>query len=177
MIDIKQHMLALQFKGVVKLFDENYTAAWKTLENLCIDENLFFCILRSNMKMTNMMITKLAFLRFTRCTLLALTSTIDVSEIFCDNKFLRLNKAVKYQNKPMLIKEFLKVGIFHFKQLTDSDGEIISYDDLALLNGMHPNNYRYIKHVKLISVIPTHWIGEAPTSDELFWVSKEKLRN
>ena len=51
-IHIKQHMLALQFKGVVKLIDENYTAAWKTLENLCIDENLFFCILRSNMKMT-----------------------------------------------------------------------------------------------------------------------------
>ena len=104
-------MLALQFKGVVKLFDENYTAAWKTLENLCIDENLFFCILRSNMKMTNMMITKLAFLRFIRCTLLAFRSTIDVSEIFCDNKFLWLNKAVKYQNKPMLIEEFLKVGI------------------------------------------------------------------
>ena len=144
MIDIKQHMLALQFKGVVKLFDENYTAAWKTLENLCIDENLFFCILRSNVKMTNMMITKLAFLRFTRSTLLALRSTIDVSEIFCDNKFLWLNKAVKYQNKPMLIKEFLKIGIFHFKQLTDSDGEIISYDDLALLNGAHPNNYSFI---------------------------------
>ena len=89
------------------------------------------------MKMTNMMITKLAFLRFTQSTLLALKSTIDVSEIFCDNKFLWLNKAVKYQNKPMLIEEFLKVGIFHFKQLTD--GVIISYDDLALLNGMSPN--------------------------------------
>ena len=84
MIDIKQHMLRLQFKAVAKLFDENYTAAWKTSENLCIDENLFiFCILRSNMKMTNMMITKLAFLRFTRCILLALRSTIDVLEIFC----------------------------------------------------------------------------------------------
>ena len=83
MIDIKRHMLRLQFKAVVKLFDENYTAAWKTSENLCIDENLFFCILRSNMKMTNMMITKLALLRFTRSTLLALRSTIDVSEIFC----------------------------------------------------------------------------------------------
>ena len=83
MIDIKQHMLRLQFKAVVKLFDENYTASWKTSENLCIDENLFFCILRSNMKMTNMMITKLALLRFTRCTLLALRFTIDVLEIFC----------------------------------------------------------------------------------------------
>ena len=83
MIHIKQHMLRLQFKAVAKLFDENYTAAWKTSENLCIDENLFLCVLRSNMKMTNMMITKLALLRFTRCTLLALRSTIDVSEIFC----------------------------------------------------------------------------------------------
>ena len=47
MIDIKQHMLRLQFKEVVKLFDQNYTAAWKTSENSCIDENLFFfCILR-----------------------------------------------------------------------------------------------------------------------------------
>ena len=83
MIDIKQHMLRLQFKAVVKLFDENSTAAWKTSENWCKDENLFFCILRSNMKMTNVMITKLALLRFTCCTLLALRSTTDVSEIFC----------------------------------------------------------------------------------------------
>ena len=89
---------------------------------------------------------------------------------------MRLNKAVKYQNKPILIEEFLKVGIFHFKQLTDSNGEIISYDDLALLNGMNPNNYSFIKHVKLISAIPTHWIGEVPTSDELLWVSKEKAK-
>ena len=45
MIDIKQHMLRLQFKAVVKLFDQNYTAAWETSEILCIDENLFFLYL------------------------------------------------------------------------------------------------------------------------------------
>ena len=28
----------------------------------------------------------------------------------------------------------------------------------------------------MISAIPTHWIGEAPTSGELFWVSKEKAK-
>ena len=75
MIDIKQHLLMLKFKGVVKLFDENYTVAWKT-ENLCIEENLFFGILRSSMTMSNMMVTKLAFLRFTRCNLSALRSTV-----------------------------------------------------------------------------------------------------
>ena len=42
MIDIKQHILAPQFKGVVRLFDNNYTSAWKTLENLCLTKNVFF---------------------------------------------------------------------------------------------------------------------------------------
>ena len=45
MIDIKQHIFALQFKGVVEVFDDNHSSAWKTLENLCIEENLFFCLL------------------------------------------------------------------------------------------------------------------------------------
>ena len=49
----------------------------------------------------------------------------------------------------------------------------MSYDDLALLHGMNPNNYNFIKHVKLISSIPMHYIGEIPTSDELFLVSKK----
>ena len=40
MMDIKQHILALQFKGVVRLFDNNYTSARKTLENLCLAEKV-----------------------------------------------------------------------------------------------------------------------------------------
>ena len=31
MIDIKQHIFALQFKDVFKLFDNNYSSVWKTL--------------------------------------------------------------------------------------------------------------------------------------------------
>ena len=40
MMDLKQHILALQFKGVVRLFDNNYTSAQKTLENLCLAEKV-----------------------------------------------------------------------------------------------------------------------------------------
>ena len=110
MIDIKQHILALQFKGVVRLFDNNYASAWKTLENLCLTENLFFCILRSNVKLTNMMIAKLAFLRFTRSTLSTLKSVVNASEIPSGNKFLWFNKNVKYQNSPCLLKSFSTSG-------------------------------------------------------------------
>ena len=87
MINSKQHILALKFKGVVGLFDNNYKSAWKTLENLCLTEN-FFCILRSNIKLTNMMIAKLAFRRFTRFTLSTLKSVVNAWEIPPGNKFL-----------------------------------------------------------------------------------------
>ena len=101
-MDIKQHILALQIKGVVRLFDDNYTSAWKTLENLCLAKNLFFCVLRSNIKLTNMMIAKLAFLRFSRSTLSTLKSVANASDIPpYGNKFLWLNEYVKYQNKPV----------------------------------------------------------------------------
>ena len=39
MTDITQHILALQFKGVVRLFDNNYAPTWKTPENLCLTQN------------------------------------------------------------------------------------------------------------------------------------------
>ena len=80
MIDIKQHVLALQFKGGVRLFDNNYTSVWKTLENLCLTDNSIFCILRSNVKSTNMMIAKLAFQRFTRSTLSTLKPLLKLQK-------------------------------------------------------------------------------------------------
>ena len=113
-IDIKQHSLALQFKGVIRLFNNNYASAWKTLENLFLTENLFFCVMCSNVKITNMMIAKLAFLRFTRSTLSTLKSVVNASEISPGNKFLWLNKNVNYQNKPLFIEEFFNAGIFDF---------------------------------------------------------------
>ena len=154
MIDIKQHKLALQFKGVIRLFDNNYASAWKTLENLCLTENLFFCILRSNVKLTSMMIAKMAFLRFTRSTLSILKSVVNASEIPPGNKFLWLHKNVKYQNKPLFIEEFFNAGIFDFEQLLDSDGNMKSYDTLSADFGLTPNNYSFIKHVKMTSAIP-----------------------
>ena len=109
---------------MVKLFDNNYSTAWKTLENLCIEENLFFCVLRPNIKLTNMLITKLAFLRFTRSSLPTLKTVVNVSEIPSGNNFLWLNKKVKYQDEPVLIEEFFNAGIFDFQQLLDLDENI-----------------------------------------------------
>ena len=168
MINIKQHILALQFKGVVRLFDNNYASAWKTLENLFLTENVFFCILRSNVKLTNMMIAKLAFLRFTRSTLSTLKSVVNASEIPPGNKFLWFNKNVKYQNKLLFIEEFFNAGIFDFEQLPDFDGNMKSYHTLSADFGLTPNNYSFIKHVKMTSAIPLAWQDEAQSNQHFF---------
>ena len=77
MIDLKQYSLALQFKWVKNLFDKNYKPAWKLLENCCCKENSFFGLLRSNVKFTNIFISNLAYLRFTRNTILTLKSILQ----------------------------------------------------------------------------------------------------
>ena len=83
-----------------------------------------------------MLITKLAFLHFTRFSLSTLKSVVNASKIPSGNNFLWLNKTVKYQNKPMLIKEFFKAGIFEFQQSLDSDGNMKSYDCLSIDFGL-----------------------------------------
>ena len=69
MIDIKQYVLSLRFNFIFKLFDNNYQSSWKSLKSRCIDENVFFCIFRSNVKLNSMLVGRVAFLRFTLTTL------------------------------------------------------------------------------------------------------------
>ena len=69
-----------------------------------------------------------------------------------------LNKSVKYQNKPIFIEEFYKVGIYDFQQLIISHGQLKSYDELVYEFGMRANNNAFIKYIKLIAAIPTKWI-------------------
>ena len=115
MIDVKQYLMALKFKWIYKLFNENYTAPWKTIENLCFEENLFFCVLRSNCKLNSMIINKLVFLRSSKCALITAKSILHASEsIDAGNRFLWLNKKVRYRNKPMFIDEFFEAGIYDF---------------------------------------------------------------
>ena len=69
MIDIKQYVLSLKFNFIFKLSDTNYQSSWKSLENRCIDENVLFCILCSNVKLNSMLVGRVAFLRFALTTL------------------------------------------------------------------------------------------------------------
>ena len=54
MINIKQYVLSLRFNFLFKLFNNNYQSSWKLIENRCINKNVLFCILRSNVKLNSM---------------------------------------------------------------------------------------------------------------------------
>ena len=56
-------MLSIKLKWIQKLFDSNYGSTWKYIEKMCLEENLFFCLLRSNLNMNNMLIKKLVVLK------------------------------------------------------------------------------------------------------------------
>ena len=154
MIDIKQYVLSLRHNFIFKLFDNNYQSSWKSLEHRCIDENVLFCILRSNIKLNSMLIGRVAFLRFTLTTLGTLKHFCNIDN---DSKYLWFNKAVKYRNQPMFVEEFCKPGIFYFFQLLKSDFEFYSYDEVASAFHMTPNNTSFIEYIKLISAIPMAW--------------------
>ena len=111
MIDINQYVLSLRFNFIFKLFDNNYQSSWKSLENRFIDENVLFCILRSNVKLNSMLVGRVAFLSFTLTTLRTLKRFTNVDN---DSKYLWFNTAVEYRNQLMFVEEFCKAGIFNF---------------------------------------------------------------
>ena len=44
MIDVKQCLTALKLKRSFKIFNENFVADWKTIENIFLKKNLLFCV-------------------------------------------------------------------------------------------------------------------------------------
>ena len=89
MIDVKQYLIALKFKWIFKIFNENFVADWKAIENICFKKNLLSCVLRSNCKFSSMMMNSLVFLRFSKSTLKTLKCILDISEnIIPGTKFL-----------------------------------------------------------------------------------------
>ena len=81
------------------------------LKNRCIDENLFFCILRSNVKPNSMLVGREAFLRYT-LTPLQLKNISKISAMI--PKIYDLIKRLNIEINPCLLKNFAKLGFLIF---------------------------------------------------------------
>ena len=118
MINVNQYLTALKFQWIFRIFNENFVTDWKTIENICLKENLLFCVLRSNCKFSSIMMNNLVFLRFSKSTLKTLKCILDILEnIIPGIKFLWLNKFVKYRNKPVLYEGFFEARFYDLYQL------------------------------------------------------------
>ena len=125
-----------------------------------------------------MNVNNLISLRFSKSALKTLKVFLDASdEIKTGNKFLWLNKGVKYQNKPIFNDEFFNAGIHDFYQLVKTNGDLFSYDEIAINFRMNPNNHSFIKYNKLISALPINWLNETCISSTMpnFNEFKEKM--
>ena len=112
--------------------------------------------------MTNMINTKLVFLKNLKNLLLTITILKIINCPF-KRTHLWLNKLFKYQNKSIFIKEFYKVGIQNFNQLINRICQLKSNDEKANEYGIKVNNTVFIKYIKLISVIPTKCLDNPPS--------------
>ena len=106
-----------------------------------------------------MIVNNLISLRFSKSALKTLKVILDVfEEIKTGIKFLWLNKSVKYQNKLIFNDEFFNAGIYDFYHLVvKSDGDLFSYEEMAIKFKITPNNYSFIKYVRLILAILMIW--------------------
>ena len=101
------------------------------------------------------MMNSLVFLRFSKSTLKTLKCILDISEnIIPGTKFFWLNKFVKYGNKPVFYEEFFEAGIYDLYQLKKPNNGLFSYDEIAFIFGLTPNNQSFVKYIKLISTLP-----------------------
>ena len=71
-----------------------------------------------------------------------------------------MTKRVKYQNKPIFNDEFFKADKYDLYQLVKPDGDLFSYDEMAIKFKMTPNNHSFLKYGKLILAIPIIWLNE-----------------
>ena len=94
---------------------------------MCLKENLFFCILRPNLKINNMLIKILVFVKNSKNLILNLKTMLKTLDHHFDESYLWLNKLVKYQNKSIFIEEFYNVGIYNFQQLITFYGQLNHY--------------------------------------------------
>ena len=78
---------------------------------------------------------------------------LDASdEIKTGTKTLWRKRSVKYQNKSIFNDEFFKAGKYDFYQLVP-DGDLFSYDEMAIKLKMTRNNHSFIKYVNSSSTL------------------------
>ena len=44
--------------------------------------------------------------------------------------------------------------------MVKTNGDLFSYDEIAIDFRMNPNNHSFIKYIKLISALPINWLNE-----------------
>ena len=66
---------------------------------------------------------------------------------------------MKYRKEPVFYEECFDAGIYDFYQLKKTNKELLSYDEIAIIFGMTPNNQSSVRYIKLISVLALEWIN------------------
>ena len=135
-------------------FDETSCPLWKQLETTLISDSLIKCVLCSNLRKNNRLISSLVPLRFMLLGLHAAKQLLSYnSEV---ERFLWLNSAVKHKRRPLYIEEFVAAGVYYHAQLLEMNN-YLCFDDFCRKFNLDNNHDMFLKYLTLYSAIPESW--------------------
>ena len=85
---------------------------WKDVEKSCVSDCILQCVLSTNLTLQHRLLRKLIPFRFLKMGIQAAKTLIPYNAE--ENKFLWLNKNVKYKRNPLIIKKSKKKSNLHY---------------------------------------------------------------
>ena len=177
MIEISAYLTSLRMKYVKNIVDKNYPSPWKTIETSAVSDTVLLCALYATCNLESKLIRKLIPFRTLRSSIEAWKTFAKYSLKVTDvpSQPLWLNKLIKHKREPMFIEVFAQCGVTNYFHLLKNNTEFYSFDEIAALHNITPNNLQFINFINLLAAVPMQWVTTIRECGPLFTPNIEYL--
>ena len=162
MLHLPAFITALHWKFMQAFLNDSAAPLSKDVEKSCVSDCILQCVLSSNLTLQHRLLRKLIPFRFLKMGIQAAKTLIPYNTE--ENKFLWLNKNVKYKRNPLIISKFINAGICFHAQLLDGNGNYMRFSDLACKFSINSNSQTNKDYVTLYLAVPETWENRASST-------------
>ena len=162
MLHLPAFLTALHWKFMQAFLNDSAVPLWKDVEKSCVSDCTLQCVLSSNLTLQHRLLRKLISFRFLKMSIQTAKTLIPFNTE--ENKFLWLNKNVKYKRNPLFISKFVYAGICFRAQLLDGNGNYMRFSDLACKFPITSDSQTNKDYVTLYLAIPKIWENRASST-------------
>ena len=162
MLHLPAFITALHWKFMQAFLNESAVPLWKDIEKSCVSDCTLQCVVSSNLTLRHRLLQKVIPFR---CLAMGIQAGITLILYNTEeNKFLWLNKNVKYKRNPLFISKFINAGIYFNAQLLDENGNYMRFSDLVCKFPITSDSQTNKDYVTLYLAIPETWENRASST-------------